>query len=622
DQTADRFGDAPAVAYQNVRWTYAELLARVNRVAAGLATLGVRKGDHVLMTLPNCPEFVSCFFAIQKLGAVVVNAGPLIGSDDLHELIKLARPRVAIGLDLQAGVLTRAARECGVEHFVWTSLQSYQTLIKRVGYRFKLWHSKDSKRHAEGNGDGKPHATKGKVHASSHGHAHKAQHVALHDLTARCAARPPTVAPDPGDVAVLQPTGGTTGTLKLAELTHRSLLANCTQVATWMNVRIGQERFLSVLPMFHVYGLNLCLVAAVYSAGTMVLMTRYETHSALDLIRREGVTIFPLVPAICDALSNLLEEEGGATDGRPLLPTMRLCISGAAPLPPASGERFMRLTGSAVIEGYGLTEASPVTHAGLPGDPRPATIGLPMPDTRVRVIDPETGDDVRPGETGELIIAGPQLMSGYYGNPEQTRAVLQTDADGTTWLHTGDLVTYDAEGFFHVVDRRKDMIIRSGLKVYPGRVEHALRKHAKVADVAVVGRADPQHTEKVVAVVVTKDVAPEHRRALAAELRTHCREHLAPYEVPAVIEFVDALPRSALGKLLRRELRKAPGESTVSDEVEQKVRMLPDDNPEAAPADAKPDTTRPPGASPTNGDGRSDPEHGRKSPEHKQEVRR
>ncbi|HSI37276.1 MAG TPA: hypothetical protein VK986_27055, partial [Tepidisphaeraceae bacterium] len=214
------------------------------------------------------------------------------------------------------------------------------------------------------------------------------------------------------------------------------------------------------------------------------------------------------------------------------------------------------------------------------------------------------------------------LMSGYYGNPEQTRAVLQTDADGTTWLHTGDLVTYDAEGFFHVVDRRKDMIIRSGLKVYPGRVEHALRKHAKVADVAVVGRADPQHTEKVVAVVVTKDVAPEHRRALAAELRTHCREHLAPYEVPAVIEFVDALPRSALGKLLRRELRKAPGESTVSDEVEQKVRMLPDDNPEAAPADAKPDTTRPPGASPTNGDGRSDPEHGRKSPEHKQEVRR
>jgi long-chain acyl-CoA synthetase len=235
-----------------------------------------------------------------------------------------------------------------------------------------------------------------------------------------------------------------------------------------------------------------------------------------------------------------------------------LCFSGAAPLPAATAERFQRVTGVQVVEGYGLTEAAPVTHSSLPGEPRANCVGIPMPDTRVRVVDLDSGEqDVARGEPGELLVAGPQLMSGYYGDPEQTERALTRDEEGTTWLHTGDVARYDERGYFSIVDRKKDMIIRSGLKIYPAKVEKVLRGHKGVSDVAVVGRPDAVHTQVVVAVVVPA-VKPEDPKQLEADLRAHCREHLAPYEVPATVEFVEKLPRSALGKLLKRDLREAP----------------------------------------------------------------
>lgn len=530
DQTADRFGDAQAIAYHDARWTYGELLAQVNRLAGGLACLGVRRGDRVLMALPTCPEFVTTFFAVQKLGAVVVNAGPLMGLDDLREVIRLARPRVVVGMDLRAGhLLQAAAGQDAVEHFVWTSLQTYQTRLKWVGYQFKLWQGRDR----AGGGGG-------------------ADHVTMGELLQHAPSRPPTVAPELDQTAVLQPTGGTTGTLKLARLTHRALLANCTQVVSWMNLRYGQERVLAVLPMFHIYGLMLGLLAGVFSASQLILLTRFDGPETLRLLREHRVTIFPMVPAICDALGGLLAGE----ERREPLRDLRLCFSGAAPLPPEAGERFRRLSGSCVIEGYGLTEASPVTHAGLPGDPRPGSIGLPLPDTRVRVADLDTGHDVEAGACGELLVSGPQVMSGYFGDPEQTRIALQPDADGTVWLHTGDVVRYDGDGFFQVVDRRKDMINHSGLKVFPSRVERVLRADERVKEVAVLGRPDPVMTERVVAVVVPA-APPEDAMKLGQELRAICREHLAPYEVPADVEFVGALPRTGLGKLLRKDLRTA-----------------------------------------------------------------
>jgi long-chain acyl-CoA synthetase len=550
DQSAERYGDATAVVYGSMRWSYRELLAQVNRTAGGLASIGVRRGDRVLLTLPNCPEMVTTFLAIQKLAAVAVNVGPLMGADDLTSVMAMTAPRVAVGLDLQAPLLNRAGRDSSVEHWLWVSLQSYQPVLKRLGYQYKLWQG-------------------------GSGHGQRAEHTEMAELLAQAPARPPTVEPDLEKVAVLQATGGTTGTLKLAQLTHRSLIANATQVSTWMGCRAGQERFLAVLPMFHVFGLTTCLVAPVFNASCMILMTRFNAVEALETVRRERPTVFPLVPAIVSGLCDELEKQQKKEHRKPApLDSIRLCVSGAAPLPPAAIERFAGLTGAPVIEGYGLTEASPVTHVNLLGKPRPGSIGLPMPDTRMRIVqvesDPNHPRDVAPGETGELYICGPQLMAGYFSNPEQTRNVLWTDENGDVWLRTGDIARMDEQGFFYIVDRKKDMIIRAGLKVFPAKVETVLRKHPRILDAAVVGRADAVKTETVVAVVVAGPApapadksapapTPEQDQAqLADQLRALCREHLAPYEVPQQFEFRTELPRSALGKLLKRELRNAP----------------------------------------------------------------
>lgn len=565
DQSADRFPQATAMAYGDSRWTYRELLNRVNRMAGGLASLGVRRGERVLMALPNCPEFVVAFLAIQKLGAVVVNVGPLMGVDDLKQAMAMTTPHVAIGLDLLAPALGRAGHRSTVEHWVWVSLQSYQPMLRRLGYQWKLWHAGPGYNQENGQGNGNGNAKK-----------RGAQHVTLDDLIENAPARPPTIEPDPSSVAVLQPTGGTTGTLKLAELTHRSLLANASQVTSLMGCRSGQERILAVLPMFHVYGLTLCLVGGIFSTSCIILSTRFQADQTLDLLRKHKPTIFPLVPAICDALSNEIEKQqkdrqakdkpgkDKQTKDKPekALDGLRLCISGAAPLPKATCDRFEALTGAIVLEGYGLTEASPVTHSNLPGCRRVGSIGVPLPDTRVRVTefdDPEK--DVQPGEPGEMLICGPQIMQGYFANPEQTERALVTDTHGDTWLRTGDVVRCDEEGYFYVLDRKKDMIIRAGLKVYPGKVEKLLKTHKRIADAAVVGRADGAHTEKVVAVcVASSPLAEGEEQKLVEEVRALCREHLAPYEVPAVVEFREALPRSPLGKLLKRELREPPPE--------------------------------------------------------------
>lgn len=533
DQAAERFGDNPALIYNNNRRTYRELLAKVNRMAGGLSRRGVRRGDRVVLALPNCPEYVISFFAIQKLGALVVNAGPLIGADDLRTLITLTTPRALIGLDLQASKIIGAAKDSSADHFVWATLQSYQTLVRRVGYQIKLWQGRERSNRST------------------------AEHTTLSSMLDTAPAKPPTVEPKPDAIAVLQPTSGTTGSIKLAQLSHRNLLSNALQVAVVMGAREGQERVLTLLPMFHVYGLMTGLIQPILSSATIILMTRFAAAQTLDVLVREQPTIFPLVPAICDALSNEIDRRE-----RPMLPSRtRACISGAAPLPIEVAQRFERLTGARVVEGYGLSETSPVTHVNPLSRPRYGTIGLPLPDTSCRVVDLEQGTtDVAVGQPGELLISGPQVMSGYFGNPMETAGALWTDAQGKTWLRTGDIVRMDEDGFFQIMDRKKDMIIRSGLKVYPAKVEKVLRTNPRVADAAVIGRADPVHTEEVVAIVVLR--TPEaDREGIQNELRLLCREHLAAYEVPAKFEFTDQIPRSALGKLLKKELRRLPSDS-------------------------------------------------------------
>lgn len=528
DQSAERFGDAVALIYSQKRWTYRDLLARVNRMAGGLSRLGVRRGDRVILALPNCPEYVISFFAVQKLGAVLVNAGPLIGADDLRTLVSLTNPRVMIGLDLQAPKIVTAAAHSTVDHFVWATLQSYQTLVRRMGYQFKLWQGRE-----------RPNKT-------------SAEHIAMATLLQTAPARPPTVEPAADTTAVLQPTSGTTGSIKLAQLTHRNLLSNAMQVSALMGGRDGQERVLTLLPMFHVYGLMTGLIQPIFCAAGIILMTRFDAAQTLDVLTREKPTIFPMVPAICDALSNLIERR----ESQPSEFRLRACISGAAPLPVEVAKRFERLTGARVAEGYGLSESSPVTHVNPLSQPRYGSIGLPLPDTQCRVADLERAEvDMPVGQPGELLVAGPQIMSGYFGNPLETERALWTDAQGRRWLRTGDIVRMDEDGFFQVLDRKKDMIIRSGLKVYPAKVERVLKMHSDVADAAVIGRPDPVHTEQVVAFIAAR--TPQvNREELAGALRILCRDHLAAYEVPMKFEFIEQIPRSALGKVLKQELRR------------------------------------------------------------------
>jgi long-chain acyl-CoA synthetase len=260
-----------------------------------------------------------------------------------------------------------------------------------------------------------------------------------------------------------------------------------------------------------------------------------------------------MVPAICEALNREIERRAQ----RSVTLAMR-CISGAAPLPIEVAQRFEQLTGARVVEGYGLSESSPVTHVNPLARPRYGSIGLPLPDTHCRVVDLEEGEhDVAMGQPGELLVAGPQIMNGYFGNEEETQRALLTDAQGRTWLRTGDVVQMDANGFFQVLDRKKDMINRAGLKVYPGKVEKVLKTHESVADAAVIGHADPVHTEEVVAVVAPMSSALD-RDLLAGELQGLCRDHLAPYEVPSRFEFTDQIPRSVLGKVLKKDLRRVP----------------------------------------------------------------
>src|SRR6185436_19341905 len=285
----------------------------------------------------------------------------------------------------------------------------------------------------------------------------------------------------------LQPTGGTTGTLKLAMLTHKNLLANAVQISAWMRAVVGQDRFLAVLPMFHVYGLSTCLITPILNADSMILMTRFHARDLVDIVRREKPTVMPLVPAIASGICDEFDKQQKKDGKKPAPITgVRLCLSGAAPLPAELGERFTATTGVVAQEGYGLTEASPVTHVNPMGNARASSIGLPMPDTRIRVVEIDESHsgvaiqwnsihDVAPGEAGEMLINGPQIMQGYFANPEQTRIALITDNEGNTWLRTGDIVRVDEEGFFHVLDRKKDMIIRSGLKVFPAKVEKVLR---------------------------------------------------------------------------------------------------------------------------------------------------
>ncbi|MCM0677350.1 long-chain-fatty-acid--CoA ligase [Micromonospora phytophila] len=534
---AHRFGPRVALDFFGATTTYAELNDLVARAAEALRRLGVGRGDRVALVLPNCPQHVVAFYAVLRLGAVVVEHNPLYTEQELTHQLADHGARVAVVWDRMAPLVRRTAGATAVETVLAVNLTRALPRLKRWALRLPLPRARTAR---------------AAMTAPAPGTLDWERLVAA---TAPLAADHP--APGPDDTALLQYTGGTTGTPKGAILTHRNLRANAAQGRAWVpGLRDGEETVYAVLPLFHAYGLTLCLTFSVSIGATLVLFPRFDLDQTLDAVRRRPPTFLPAVPPIYEKLATAARERG--VD----LSSARYAISGAMALPPETVQVWEAVTGGLLVEGYGMTETSPVA-LGNPVSParRPGTVGVPFPSTEIRIVDPdEPSRDRAPGEAGELLIRGPQVFAGYWRRPEETAAVLLPDG----WLRTGDVVVMDPDGFVTVVDRIKELIITGGFNVYPSEVEDALRQVSGVRDAAAVGLPGGHGGEEVVAVVVLD----EDCNTDAAGVRAACRQHLTAYKVPRRVVVVEDLPRSQIGKVLRREVRgrllAAPGDGTAS----------------------------------------------------------
>jgi long-chain acyl-CoA synthetase len=538
EDSAERFPDAAAVAFPVApmarRLTYRQLKEEAERFAGALLSLGIGKGDRVGLVLPNSPQYVVAFFAIQRLGAVAVGNNPLYTQREMTHQLKDAGIETLIVLDRLYPLIGKIRDQVGLRQVVVTEIGDYLAFPINKLARVK---QKREARH-----EGQPWPPVPEDHDV----------IRWPELMARSAPSLPPLDVDPKeDVAALLYTGGTTGLSKGAMLTHYNLVSNALQTGAWFtDVRDGEEAIMCVLPFFHSYGLSAVMNVGISRAMKLVLQPRFELEMALKASDKEKVTLFPGVPRIYIAINEA--EDRDKYD----LSSIRACFSGAAPLPVAVAEKFEGITGGRLCEGYGLTETSPVTHINpIYGKRKFGSIGLPIPDTDCKIVDLDDPDkEVPPGQEGELCIAGPQVMKGYWNRPEETDEMIRVHADGTRWLHTGDIATVDDEGYFSIVDRKKDMILVSGFNVYPTEVEQVLYRHSKIQQVAVVGIPDDRTGEAVKAYVVLK----EGEQATVEEILTWARdpEHgLTGYRAPKHIEFRQELPTTMVGKVLRRVLQ-------------------------------------------------------------------
>jgi long-chain acyl-CoA synthetase len=525
---AKSFGGVTATKFYGASMTYAELDEAADRFAAGLRKIGVKKGDRVGILLPNAPGFLIAFFGVLRAGGVVVQTNPLYKPRELEDLYADAGASVVVCLDIFLHNLLKAKPKTPIEHVVVADAADWLPWLLSKLYPIKK--KRDLKK--EGHWP---------LVVPNEPWVHTFEEL-LESPPASGAE--PAVDPE-STVAVLQYTGGTTGTPKGAMLTHRNLVANVYQGCAWIpDAKPGQERMMAALPMFHVFGLTVAMLVSVRLGATMILHPNpREIKSILKLVNKQRPTLFPGVPTMYVAMLN--HPNLRKTNMR----SIKACLSGAAPLPLEVRRNFERETGGKLVEGYGLTEASPITHANpLTADGLVKEgIGIPMPDTDARLVDVETGTrEVPAGESGELAVRGPQVMKGYWGKPEETANVLRGG-----WLYTGDVAKMDGDGYFTIVERKKDMIIASGYNVYPREVEEVLFEHPAIAEAAVVGLPDPYRGETVMAFVVLKAGAT----AKEEEIVAFCKERVAAFKVPKRVEFRTELPKSLVGKVLRRALR-------------------------------------------------------------------
>jgi long-chain acyl-CoA synthetase len=526
DDAVASFPQTPALAFLGTVLTFRELQESVDRFATALTDLGVRLGDRVALALPNCPQAVISFYACARIGAVVVNCNPLYTPRELGHQLADSGAVVVICLDLAYPTVAEVRAATALRHVVVTSVVDYLPRAKRLLLHLPL-----------------PSVRKRRASISTRIPA-GADVVRFPDLLRAAKVRAPQADFDPLEhLAALQYTGGTTGVAKGAMLTHANLVANAYQARLWVpDARIGSEPLLAIIPMFHAYGMTGCMNLAMALMSTLVMLPKFDVAMAFEAIDEWRPTIFTGVPPMYKALTD--SPDVGNHDLR----SIRYCISGAMKLTRDIQEAFEALSGGHVVEGFGLSECSPVTHVNpVDGRDRIGTIGLPLTGTDARIVDPEDPTvPVATGDRGELLVRGPQVMKGYWNQPDDTAAAF---LDGG-WLRTGDIAVMDADGYFSIVDRMKELIISGGFNVYPTEVEEAIRRLPGVADVSVVGVPDGEFGEIVKAYVV-----PSPGVTLTADdVSAHCRRELTKYKVPRVIEFRDELPRSIIGKVLRRVL--------------------------------------------------------------------
>jgi len=519
-KTAKEQPDRAAIAYFEREITYRELNSLSNQFAAALAALGVKKGDRAAIFLPNIPQFVIAYFGVLKAGAVLTAISPLHKEREVEYQLTDSEAETIIALDSLYPIVEKVWQKTKLKNAVATSLEEYtsKTAISpsRVGQKPNVY--------------------------------------SFQELLKEKGAKPPKVNINPKeDLAALQYTGGTTGTAKGAMLTHMNLVSNAIAFAAWIKGTTAEETFLTALPLFHIYGMTTSMNVPILLAAKMVLLPRFDPVAALESIQRHRVTVFCGVPTMYSVL--LANPELGKFD----LTSIHVCISGASPLPPQVQKKFMAITGGFLAEGYGLTEASPVTHCN-PVDKtmrtvRLGSIGLPLPDTDARIVDVETGEKtLGTGETGELTVKGPQVMKGYWNRPEETALVIRNG-----WLLTGDIAKMDQDGYFYITDRKKDLIKYKDYSVYPREIEDVIYEHSAVKLCAVVGKPSPTVGEIPKAFIVLKDGA----KATEAEVMAFVNEKVAPYKAIREMEFRKELPVSAAGKVLRRVLQEEEKRKTL-----------------------------------------------------------
>ncbi|WP_017795787.1 long-chain-fatty-acid--CoA ligase [Oceanobacillus kimchii] len=494
-KSVETYSDKVAMTFFDQTYTYQQLEKMIYTVASSLYNLGIEKGDRIALMLPNCPQYPISYFATLLCGGIIVQINPMYKSNELLHVLNDSGAKVIICLDSLLPIVDEVKDQTDLLSIIPVSFENdskFNELLIDKGYKL------------------------------------------------------PEISIDPiDDIAVLQYTGGTTGRSKGVMLTHYNLVANTIQSygTSQINIKTGEEKVLTISPLFHVYGMTSCMNFTFFIGGNLILVPRFEVEQTVEIIEKVKPSLFMGVPTMFIALLNYYHEEKQFD-----LSCLRTCSSGSAPLPVEIINQFNNVSGSNVAEGFGLSEASPVTHRNpVEGLQKPGSIGIPIPNTDSKIVDLATGEEtLSNGEVGELVIKGPQVMKGYWRMEDETNQVLRNG-----WLYTGDLAKMDDDGFFYITGRKKELIIASGYNIYPVEIEDVIYQHPSVLEVAIIGVPDKYRGETVKAFVVLKSNAT----LTEDDLIQYCRDRLASFKVPRSVEFLQELPKTAVGKILKRKLK-------------------------------------------------------------------